>query len=216
MRSRRQAPLIKSIAVLMLLIFFCASESRGQATQDSAAIPNSESAAAVNDATAVKAAATEPLDRPEAPAAGSDFSWFRTLGGFGLVLCLIVLGYYAARKYAPQFFIKSVSGKNLRLIESLSMGEKRSLSVVELDDRRFLLGNTTHQITLLAELPGRLSLTSDAPSSPALAFAAPRNMPISDSFKNLFDREKGPAPRASGRHIPPDIRAKMRQLRESL
>ncbi len=147
--------------------------------------------------------------------AETQFSMIRTVGGLGLVVCLMIGLYVAARKYAPQYFTKGASAKNLKVIETLSMGDKRSISLVEAADRRFLLGNTPHQISLLAVFPDPISLVSEpepsAVSLPDSSKAESRTM-----FRNLFEAEKNPRASRLFNPLPEELRAKMRQLRASL
>ena len=143
---------------------------------------------------------------------GSGFSFLRVVGGFGLVLSLIIFGTLGIRKYAPQYFAKKVTERSLRLVETLPMGERRSIAVIEIDERRLLIGNTPNQITLLAALGENGAVLADqAVSSVEATSYAP-----SPSFKNLYEFEKNGSGRNKMKIIPPDIRAKMRQLRESL
>ena len=51
----------------------------------------------------------------------------------------------------------------LRLCETLSLGEKRFVAVVEFESSQFLLGGTSHSITLLSQLPAHASRTSEEP-----------------------------------------------------
>ena len=101
----------------------------------------------------------------------------------------------------------------MKVVETLPMGDKRSIALVQVDDSWFLVGNTASQISLLARLPWEFSLglDRDLTSSEPAAAAAPR-----DSSRRLYPVErKQPGP-ATPRPIPPDVRAKMRQLREAL
>jgi hypothetical protein len=52
--------------------------------------------------------------------------------------------------------------KRLRLCETLSLGERRFVAVVQFEGRRFLLGGTASSVVLLSTLPaaGEESLTS--------------------------------------------------------
>ncbi len=43
--------------------------------------------------------------------------------------------------------------RELRLCESLSLGERRFVAVIQFRDHRFLLGGTNSNIALLAQLP---------------------------------------------------------------
>jgi len=149
----------------------------------------------------------------EAPVTGTGVTILQTVGGLGVVCSLIVFGFLAARKFAPQYFARSLGGKNLKLIETLSMGEKRAIALVQVGGKRLLVGNTAHQITLLAQLDEQLALVSEPEPVPP---PAPKSVP--ESFRNLYDVEKSRGRIASGKPktIAPDVRAKMRQLREAL
>ncbi len=202
---------VRTVIILMCL---CVNVL-GQTPQEGPASPPNAVTPPSADS-APRPAAQASTDNPEPQLPGSDLSLVRVAGGFGLVLSLIFLTYLAARKIAPQYFGKKPADKNLKLVESLSMGEKRSITIVEFDERRFLLGNTPGQITLLAELPGRFSITSDVQPPQAISFSPAKQKNSPEPFKSIYEAEKGTQPRVNARRIPPDIRAKMRQLRESL
>jgi flagellar biosynthetic protein FliO len=155
------------------------------------------------------------------PTIASEFPYTRVLGAFGIVMTLIGGAVFGTRKFAPQLFRKAPSEKNLRIIETLAIGEKRSISVVQIEDKRFLIGSTTSQITLLAALRGPLSIEDElsvesVPAEVPAAVARPK-APV-ERFRNIFEIEKASPARngGRGRTIPPDVRAKMRQLRETL
>jgi len=143
------------------------------------------------------------------------FPVLRTVGGLGLVVCLMIAVYFAAKKFAPRYFAKSASERNLRVIETLAMGDKRSISLIEVADSRFLVGNTPHQINLLAALPEPASFISEAETlsvNPKDSFGNESKA----SFRNLFEVEKKRPSQRGGNPLPDDIRTKMRQLREAL
>lgn len=143
------------------------------------------------------------------------FPVMRTVGGIGLVACLMIAAFFVAKKFAPRYFHKPASQRSLKIIETLAMGDKRSISLVEVDNSRFLVGNTPHQINLLAALPESLSLVSE----PERTSAAPKPINRRESsspFRNLFEVEKNRPAQYAGSRLPEDLRAKMRQLREAL
>jgi flagellar biosynthetic protein FliO len=151
----------------------------------------------------------------EAQESNPSFPVFRTIGSLGLVLCLMVGGYFAAKKFAPRYFSKGTSDRNLKVIETLSMGDKRSISMIEVGNSRFLVGNTPHQINLLAALPESFSIVSE----PEKVSASQKEMAGNESiqpFRNLFEVEKRRTTQYAGNPLPEDIRLKMRQLRASL
>jgi flagellar biogenesis protein FliO len=172
---------------------------------------NSPTAAAVDSSTDGTPAAAESL------ALAPDFPLTQSLGGVGIVLSLIVAGFFGTRKFAPTIFRRPSPEKTLRVIETLSIGDRRSIAVIQVDDKRFLIGNTAHQISLLAPLSASLALQVE-PRETAVDSAPVKSGEGTGKFRNLYEIEKGgTGRRATGpRTIPPDIRAKMRQLRETL
>jgi len=62
-------------------------------------------------------------------------------------------GWVAAMLAPCRAWLRSRPQRRLRLCETLPLGEKRSLAVVEFDRFRYLLGCTAGAITLLSQLP---------------------------------------------------------------
>jgi flagellar biosynthetic protein FliO len=143
------------------------------------------------------------------------FSVLRTIGGLGLVLALIIAGYFGLRKFAPQFFMKSAPGRGMKVIETLPMGDRRSISLVEVANSRFLVGNTPHQINLILTLPDSLSLTAENEAIPT----SPNTVSLKESnpqFRKMYDVERGRSAHRAANPLPEDLRMKMRQLRRTL
>ncbi len=152
----------------------------------------------------------------DAQEAQMHFPIARTIGGLGLVVCVMIGTYFAARKFAPRYFTKAGSERNLKVIETLAMGDRRSISLIEVANSRFLVGNTPHQINLLASLPEPVSLLSE-PSTLTSNQKETKREESRVPFRNLFEVEKKrPAAQYMGHPLPEDIRTKMRQLRETL
>jgi flagellar biosynthetic protein FliO len=154
-----------------------------------------------------------PVEKAEAPASG--YSMFRAVGGMGLVTFLMIAAYFAVRKFAPRYFGQSSSERNLKIIETLSMGDKRSISLIQMGGSRFLVGNTAHQISLLVALPDAVSLISESETLPE----APKSPSKKDSaipFRKMFEVEKKRPVQYAVHPLPDEIRTKMRQLREAL
>ena len=101
----------------------------------------------------------------------------------------------------------------MKVVETLPMGDRRSIALVQVDDSWFLVGNTASQINLLARLPWEFSLGMERD----VTDAGPASLSGSrDSSRRLYKVEKKPAGLGKPKPIPPDVRAKMRQLREAL
>jgi len=147
-------------------------------------------------------------------------SLVKTAGAVGLILCLIFAGFWAFRKFAPQYFGGRTGPKTLRLAETIMMGDKRSIALIELGDQRFLVGSTPNQISLLATVGGMQSVEPKARAGePAELKSAPeaaggRNGSFIDYI--ISEKNGGGARPAKAKAIPPDIRGKMRELKQAL
>jgi flagellar biosynthetic protein FliO len=157
----------------------------------------------------------EQVQAAEAQEPEFHFPVARTIGGLGLVVCVMIGAYFAARKLAPRYFTKVGTEKSLKVIETLAMGDRRSISLIEVANNRFLVGNTPHQINLLAALPEAVSLLSEPNTLPANQKDTIRDESRTP-FRSLFEVEKKRAAQYMGHPLPEDIRSKMRQLREAL
>ncbi len=200
------------ILILVGLILIPPTCIWGQALQTPPGVVSPDGASSSQVQAAADASSQPASDKTDLAESGTGFSFLRVVGGLGLVLSLIVLGTFGIRKFAPQYFVKRTPERNLKVIETLPMGERRSIAVIEIDERRLLIGNTPNQITLLAALSESPSLRGEQES----ATPGADSQATASTFKNLYEFEKNGPARVKKTIIPPDIRAKMRQLRESL
>ena len=76
----------------------------------------------------------------------------RTLGALLLIVGLIVAASWGMKRYGgARFGTPLENAPALVVLNSLSLGERRSLTIVRFGDRTLLLGSTAHAVTLLAE-----------------------------------------------------------------
>ncbi len=82
-------------------------------------------------------------------------SWWSTLAYlvslFAIFGFVVVMAYFAARFLGGKF-ARHITGSGGRILEHLPLGPNRSVCVVEMANRLFLLGVTEHSITLLSEI----------------------------------------------------------------
>jgi flagellar protein FliO/FliZ len=82
-------------------------------------------------------------------------SWFSTLAYIVSLIAVfafvVVMAYFASR-FLSQKFGQHLSNGGGSILENLALGPNRSVCVVEMADRVFLLGVTEHTITLLSEI----------------------------------------------------------------
>ena len=71
------------------------------------------------------------------------------------VLIVVVLGaaaIYVSRKVLPR--ITNLPGKEIRVAETVHLGPKKAVHVLEVGGRRFLIGSTSQSVTKLADITG--------------------------------------------------------------
>ncbi len=81
---------------------------------------------------------------------GSLWEWLKLILVFASV---IVLAFVTTRFLGTRFHGVG-AGRHLRVVESLSLGQRRSICLVEAGDRVLVVGVTDQQITLLGTLEG--------------------------------------------------------------
>jgi flagellar biosynthetic protein FliO len=201
---------VKVLLWSLIILVLSLSPAFGQLAQN----PARNDAGNTDSDTALAADHVRATPAAEFEEAEMHFPVLRTVGGLGLVVCLMIAIYFAARKLAPRYFPKCASDRTLKVIETLAMGDKRSISLIEVSNKRFLVGNTPHQINLLAALPEPVPLAAEPhvlPSTPKDTVRKESRTP----FRNIFEAERKRTSQI-GNPLPEDIRAKMRQLRETL
>lgn len=69
------------------------------------------------------------------------------------VLIVVVLGgaaIYVSKKVLPK--IANLPGKEIRVVETVYLGPKKAVHVLEVGGRRFLIGSTSENVTKLADI----------------------------------------------------------------
>ena len=77
------------------------------------------------------------------------------------VLFLIALGaggIYVSKRFLPK--ITNLSGKEIRIAETVHLGPRKAVHLLEIGERRFLIGSTNDNITRLADLTSTLTKLS--------------------------------------------------------
>jgi flagellar biogenesis protein FliO len=191
---------------LILVIAFAAALSAGLAAQTG---PPPQGAAETSQGAAGAAAAASRGWLDVAPLV------IKTIGGAGLVICLILVGFMAFRKLAPGYAARRPADRVLRLIESLPMGDKRNLVLVQAGARKLLLACVPGQITLLTPL-AEGAAASGMESGPSGEADLPGQ--AAAGFRRMYELERQPAsPRPAARTVlSSDLRGKMHELRKAL
>ncbi len=78
-------------------------------------------------------------------------SSLKMLGALVIVLVLILVVAWAAKRYLRFLPNSAAKGDSIRTIAVKPLGAKRSVHLLEVENRRFLIGSSENNITLLKE-----------------------------------------------------------------
>ena len=76
--------------------------------------------------------------------------FFRAILAIIFVVVLGVAAIYVSKKLLPQ--IAKLPGKEIRIIETVHLGPRKALHLLEIGNRRFLIGSTNENVTKLADI----------------------------------------------------------------
>jgi len=82
------------------------------------------------------------------------------------VLFLVVLGVaaiYVSKRFLPK--ITKLPGKEIRIAETVHLGPRKAVHLLEVGERRFLIGSTNENITRLADLTSPAAASAFAEKS---------------------------------------------------
>jgi len=80
---------------------------------------------------------------------GAGFS-IRAVLAVLFVLALFITAIYVSKKLLPK--IANLPGKEIRIVETVHLGPRKAVHLLEVDNRRFLIGSTNENVTKLADL----------------------------------------------------------------
>jgi len=72
-----------------------------------------------------------------------------------LVLALGASALYVSRRFLPR--IANLPGKKIRVVETVYLGPRKAVHLIEVEDQRLLIGSTSEMITKLADISKRSS-----------------------------------------------------------
>jgi len=74
----------------------------------------------------------------------------RMMLSVGLVIVMGVVAFYVSKKLLPK--LTNLPGKEIKVTETVHLGQRKGLHLVEVGGRKFLLGSTNENIRMLADL----------------------------------------------------------------
>lgn len=111
---------------------------------------------------------------------------------FGLILFagILYLAYISTKLIGKRYMLSSKGGKNLKILETVSVGRDMTIAIARAGERIFLVGITPDRINLLSELKEDELLT---PYSEVQEGGAERagNISFKDALKYNFNKKLG-------------------------
>lgn len=114
------------------------------------------------------------------------------IGSVGSILLAIIgfiiilyLAYFATKKIGRRMSIKGVSGRNIKIIDSISIGQNSAVMIIEAAEKTLLVGVTQNGINLISELDGEKIPSSEATDTPV------GGMEFSKAFKKALEQRFG-------------------------
>jgi flagellar protein FliO/FliZ len=146
---------IKTTFSCLALALCCAA---GFSPAAAAGFPQAESpAAATTEATARPADAIPPQAALDDPISGSQAgvmgSGLRAAGAMIFIVGLLLASVVLLKRCMPHRFGPLGHKRRIQLLETVSIGEKRSLALVQIDGTHLLLASTPGSVSLIKELP---------------------------------------------------------------
>ena len=147
--SKKTIFFISAFALCGFVLFLCSAGS------DSNGIKNTNPAADINqnDKNTAKPASTFLLDDPNSigfsKLNGTEL-FYKTMLAVFIVIVLGAGAIFVTKKYLPK--IANYQGREIRIIETVHIGPRKSVHLLEIGSRRLLIGSTNENISRLADL----------------------------------------------------------------
>lgn len=115
-------------------------------------------------------------------------NWSSTLGMLGQLFFLILifvfilfLTYYST-KWVSTLRFKTRNSKNIKIIESTSVGVQNTIQLIQVGEQFFLIGVTKESITFLSELTGKFDKEENEEQK--------NRVPFEKYMQEFFDKRK--------------------------
>lgn len=111
---------------------------------------------------------------------GSVGSVLLALVGFILI---VYLAYFATKKIGRRMSVKGIGGRNIKILDSISIGKDNAVMIIEAAEKILLIGITPGGISLISELDGENIVKDDEVQSGPMDF--------SRAFKTALEQKLG-------------------------
>jgi flagellar biosynthetic protein FliO len=153
----------KTMVILLAMVVLSGSASAAGSAQPDANGPQSKETGPDRNKPPAEAAvktqslfANDPNFQKESSYdLGHQELFYRTMIAVVFVIVLGAAAIYVSRKLLPR--IAKLPGKEIRIVETVHLGPRKAVHLLEIGDRRLLIGSTNESVTKLADLTDAFS-----------------------------------------------------------
>jgi flagellar biosynthetic protein FliO len=138
------------------VLIVCSAQSSTKGTESDKTQPEPDQPQAGTESNNVSLFTNDPdfFSKSDYNSVGGEFS-VRAILAVLFVLALFIAAIYVSKKLLPK--ITNLPGKEIRIVETVHLGPRKAVHVLEVNNQRFLIGSTNENVTKLAELSSGLT-----------------------------------------------------------
>ncbi|MGB2865507.1 MAG: flagellar biosynthetic protein FliO [Sedimentisphaerales bacterium] len=133
----------------VLVICSAQSATNGMESEESKIEPEQPESGAESENSPLFANDQDFFGKSEYNPVGGEFS-VRAVLAVLFVLALFIAAIYVSKKLLPK--ITNLPGKEIRIVETVHLGPRKAVHLLEIGNRRFLIGSTNENVTKLADM----------------------------------------------------------------
>jgi flagellar biosynthetic protein FliO len=154
--KKKNIVFVIAVALVAGMLVICSAQSTTDEIESEKSQPKPNQPQIATESTNSPLFANDPdfFSESDFNSGGAGFS-IRVLLAVLFVLALFIAAIYVSKKLLPK--ITNLSGKEIRIVETVHLGPRKAVHLLEIGNRRFLIGSTNENITKLADLAGDLT-----------------------------------------------------------
>ncbi len=108
-----------------------------------------------------------------------------------IFILILYLAYFATKKMGKRLSIRGVGNKNIKIIDSISVGQNNAIMIIQSANKTLLVGITQNEISLISELDSdKLDLTENKNSNQTMAFSKAFQTVLEEKFGKKLTKSK--------------------------
>lgn len=112
---------------------------------------------------------------------------------FGVIIGFVIILYLAhitTKVMGRRLSFRSGGNKNIKILESVSLGQNKALMIVETAGKTLLIGITSGEISLISELDSKKMISDSADKAETMEFSKAFKTVLENNFGKKFNRPK--------------------------